>query len=209
MKKGWIGFAATMFSLVMCSGISWSQTVTLKYGTPEPPQAWAQVNVVLPFLERVEKDSGGTVNFEKFMGGTIGRDVTKYTQHIKDGVINLAWIFNVYQPGRFPDDAVFNVPFTANDPFEATMAMNSMVEAGLLRGYDEFVPLALFGLNQFTIHATFPVRKPTDLKGRKLRVAGKMQQALYEALGGTPVGIAINESAEAISKGVVEGIITE
>ncbi len=55
----------------------------------------------------------------------------------------------------------------------------------------------------------FSVKKPDDLIGKKLRLAGKMQHSLLEALGGTPVGMPATKIAESISRGVVSGVVFE
>ncbi len=199
----------TITFLMVVSGLAWAGPMIIKFGTVEPPQGWATVNVVKPFLDKVEGDSGGTVKFEMYTGGTLGRNPTKYLKMVRDGIMDIGWIINAYQPGRFPDDAVANAPFTARNPLEGSIAINHMLEKGAIDGYDTAVPLGVFFLNQYAIHTTFPVKKPEDLKGVKLRVAGKMQHKMYEALGGTPVGLPITKVAESISRGVIKGIIVE
>ncbi len=198
-------FAIFMFFVAT----SWAKPVTLKFGTFEPPKGWVFVNIIKPFFEKVEKDSEGTLKIDMFTGGTLGRNPTKYIKLIQDGVMDIGWVLNSYQPGRFPDDLVFNIPFVANNPMEGTLAANRMVSKGLMEGYHKVVPLGIFCLNQYSIHTTFPVTKPDDLKGVKLRLSGKMQHRVFKTLGGTPVGIPVTKAAETISRGVVKGTILE
>lgn len=209
MKRGILGIIATVIVLAVWVVPLWAGPMVLKFGTVEPPQGWALVNVAKPFFEKVERDAGGTIQFKIFAGGTLGRNPAKYVKHIRDGVMDLGWVINTYQPGFFPDDEVVNVPFIANGPMEATVAINRMVEKGMLRGYDTIVPLGVYVLNQYAIHSTFPVKKPGDLRGKKLRAGGRVQQALTEALGAGPVGIPAPKIAETVSRGVVEGVILE
>ncbi|MBW1943812.1 MAG: TRAP transporter substrate-binding protein [Deltaproteobacteria bacterium] len=209
MKRGILGVIATVIVLAVWVVPLWAGPMVLKVGTVEPPQGWALVNVVKPFLAKVENDAGGTVTFKVYAGGTLGRNPTKYVKHVRDGVMDLGWVINAYQPGVFPDDEVVNVPFVAKNPLEATVAINNMVGKGMLRGYDSIVPLGVYVLNQYAVHSTFPIKKPADLKGKKVRAAGRLQQGLVEALGAGPVGIPAPKIAETVSRGVVDGVILE
>jgi len=209
MKRRILGVIVTVIVLAAWVVPLWAGPMELKVGTVVPPQGWDVVNIVKPFLARVEKDAGGTVTFKVYPGGTLGRNPSKYVKHVRDGVMDIGWVINAYQPGFFPDDEVVNVPFVANDSLEATVAINRMIQKGMLRGYDTIVPLGVYVLSQYGVHSTVPVKKPSDLKGKKLRAAGRLQQALVEALGAGPVGIPAPKIAETVSRGVVEGVVLE
>ncbi len=141
--------------LMLSSTNAWAKPLVLKFGTIEPPQGWATANIVKPFFEKVERDAGGTIKIEMYTAGSLGRNPTKYLKHVKDGVMDLGWILNAYQPGQFPDDEVANVPFVAENALESTLAINRMMKKGLLRGYDQTVTLGVFCLNQYGIHSSF------------------------------------------------------
>ncbi len=209
MKRGFLSVIATVIVMAVWVVPLWAAPMELKFGTIVPPQGWDVVNIVKPFLARVENDAGGTVTFKVYAGGTLGRDPTKYVKYVRDGVMDLGWVINAYQPGVFPDDEVVNVPFIAKDPLEATVAINRMVEKGMLRGYDTIFPLGVFTTNQYAVHSKFPIKNPGDLKGKKIRMAGKLQAALVEALGAGPVGIPAPKIAESVSRGVVDAVILE
>jgi TRAP-type C4-dicarboxylate transport system substrate-binding protein len=85
-----------------------------------------------------------------------------------------------------------------------------MVEKGLLRGYDKAKFLGGFMVPPQSLHATSKLTRVEDLKGMKVRVAGSYQSAAIEVLGGTPVsGITVAAAAEALSRGVVQGILSD
>jgi TRAP-type C4-dicarboxylate transport system substrate-binding protein len=209
MKRGFFCVFAMVIVLAVWMVPLWAGPMELKFGTVVPPQGWDVGNIVKPFLARVENDAGGTVTFKIYTAGTLGRNPAKYVKHVRDGVMDLGWVINAYQPGFFPDDEVVNVPFIAKDPLEATVAINRMIEKGMMRGYDTIIPLGVFVLNQYAIHSTFPIKTPRDLKGKKVRAAGRVQQSLVEALAAGPVGIPAPKIAETVSRGVVEGVVLE
>ncbi len=207
IKGKLIGIIATIAIFFMSNTSIWAKPLILKFGTVEPPQAWITANVIKPFLKDVENAAGGTIKIEMFTAGTLGRNPSKYLKGVKDGVMDIGFIINAYQPGRFPDDEVVNAPFVANNAMEASLAVNRMIENGDMRGYDQFVFLGVFCTNQYGIHSTFPVKKPVDLAGKKFRLGGKIQYMAFEDLGGTPVAITAPKMAESISRGIISGII--
>ena len=210
MKKvSWISLLTVVGIFLLVTSPAGAAPVVLKFGTVTPPQGWDVVNIIKPFAERVEKDAGGTVKIDIFAGGTLGRNPGEYAQLVLDGVMDMALIINAMQPGRFPDDQVVNIPFTAREPIETTVAFNRMFAKGMIRGYENFLPLGFMGIQQFTIHTTFPVKTPEDLKGVKIHISGKMMQAFTEAVGGVPLGIPATKFAETISRGVIKGAIVD
>jgi TRAP-type C4-dicarboxylate transport system substrate-binding protein len=85
-----------------------------------------------------------------------------------------------------------------------------MYKKGMLRGYDGIIVCALNGQPPYHIHTNFPVRKPEDIKGKKFRTgSSKLQHDLLVACGGTPVAIRVNKIAEVVSRGLVQGTISE
>ena len=208
MRKKLVVFIGALAVLVMLSGSTWAESVTLKYNYFGPPTSWDYVNISVPFLKRVEKDSEGTVKFDLYPGGTLGRSPAKQLKIVKDRVADIVWTVQTYNPGVFADDVIANYPADASS-LEATLAINGLHERGLLRGYEDIVPLGIFALAQYLIHTNFPVKSPQDLKGAKIRAAGAMQSKLVEALGAVPVGLSITKVVESISRGVIGGTILE
>ena len=49
------------------------------------------------------------------------------------------------------------------------------------------------------------VRKPSDLKGLKIRVPGKVQAMLFQAMGASPVTMPSAEIPQALQRGVIDG----
>ena len=184
----------------------WAEPQILKYGTIEPPTSFYMVNIIKPFFDRVEKDAGGTIKIQMYSAGSLGRNPTKYLKHVKDGIMDMGWIINTYQPGRFPDDKFIDIPFIANDALESSLAVNHMVEKGLLRGYEGVEFLGIICLEQYTIHYTFPAKLPGDLRGEKMRVGGTLRMKIFEAMGVANVGITAPKFAESVSRGIISGV---
>jgi TRAP-type C4-dicarboxylate transport system substrate-binding protein len=115
-----------------------------------------------------------------------------------------------YTPGDFPDSTIFELPFLVENSLEGSLAHWRLVERGLLRGYDKAKFLAGFTIPPQSIHTNFKLERIEDLKGQKIRSAGPYQSAAIDLLGGTAVsGIPVSGAAEAISRGVVQGVLSD
>ena len=55
--------------------------------------------------------------------------------------------------------------------------------------------------------STFPVHKPEDLAGKKIRIPSRTGAWVLEALGANPVGMPVPELPQALSKKVVDGAL--
>ena len=208
-RISWLALLAVVGFFLMAAPAAGADPVTLKFGTFVPPQAFDVVKVWNPLFQRIMKDSGGTVKIDTYAGSTLGRNPTQYPKLILDRVMDIGFSVNTYQPGRFPDDEIINIPFTTRGSMEATVAFNRMIAKGVVRGYDNFIPLGVLCLYQYSIHTTFPVKTPEDMKGVKIQVSGKLMQTFTEAYGAVPVGIGVTKLAETINRGVVKGTIME
>jgi TRAP-type C4-dicarboxylate transport system substrate-binding protein len=91
------------------------------------------------------------------------------------------------------------------DQREATLVFTRMVSSGKIRGYEEFFPIGLMPLAPSSLHARLPLNSLADARGRKFRSGGAMEAESLKALGIVPIGLPINEIAEAISRGTIDG----
>jgi len=186
-----------------------AQPVTLKFATIQPAPARVVKDVYVPWSDRVVKDSAGTLKIEMYAGGTLGRNPKVQLKLLMDGMADIAWIVGDYTPGRFPDDQVFNMPFMLDSEAEGAFVGQRVFERGLLRGFDDIKVLNLRLTGPYYIHTTFPVEKPTDIKGHKFRVAGRFHAELLKQLGSTTVGMPITQVTESLSRGVIDGTLND
>jgi TRAP-type C4-dicarboxylate transport system substrate-binding protein len=214
MRKGIIGFMVTVTVVMLIVGAVWvksaeAQPVVLKFATVEPPKSFNNQKVWGPIFEKMNKEAEGVFKIEIFAGGTLGRNPMQAMKILMDGVTDLVHGINAYLPGQLVDDQVANTPFMAKNCLDCTMSFHYMQEKKMLRGYDDLVILGQICLDQYGIHTKFPVKVPADLKGKKMRTAGKIHHALANACGATPVAMPITKVAESISRGVIVGTFSD
>ena len=91
------------------------------------PKAPAHTQMLEPWAEEVEENSGGRVDIEIFPAMSLGGTPPELVQQARDGVVDLIWTVNGYTPGLFPRTEVFELPFIhTNDPRATNLAMQEM-----------------------------------------------------------------------------------
>jgi len=184
---------------------AWSaDPVKLKFTSFEPPMANITANVLTPFAREASAASGGTLQIDMFAGGTLGRNPTQQLKLVTDGIADIGWVVLPYTPGRFDDTEVVGLPFVTTNASEASLALQRLYAAGGLVGFDGLKMLAIGATPPVVIHSNAPVRLPSDLKGKRVRVSGEHLTNVVQALGGAPVQLGGGQIAEALSRGVVD-----
>lgn len=172
-----------------------SPTVTQVY---EPWAEW--------FNEGGEED-GVTVRI--YAGGTLGRDPFAQARMVADGVADLAITVPSYTPGVYPDFDIFELPGFAMSTREGSLAALEMHQEGQLGGYEDFYMVALYTSDSYMLHSSSPIESYDDIEGKSFRVAGQIQTAVIEALGGVPRDMSAVEMAENIDRGLIDGAVAD
>jgi TRAP-type C4-dicarboxylate transport system substrate-binding protein len=179
--------------------------VKLKFAVFTPDAEMTHQIVMKPWAEKVNKESGGMLDIQTFPNGALGRNPALQTKMLKDGVADIAWVIPSYTPGVFLDDDVFELPNVIQNSIDGSVAAWRLLHRGMLRGYDQYYMIGLFTSSPYTFHTNFPVRKPEDLRGKKIRAVGAIATESIKALGAVPEGMPFPQLPEAISRGVIDG----
>jgi TRAP-type C4-dicarboxylate transport system substrate-binding protein len=198
--------AAAAVLAALSSGAA-AQQITLKLHHFLGPKSPAQVMMLEPWAQRIEKASGGKVKIEIYPSMSLGGKPPQLINQARDGVVDLVWTVNGYTPGLFPRTEVFELPFVyVNNPAATNLAMRDMFQKYLAPEYKGVHVLFLHVHAGQAIHMVDKlVRKPDDLKGLKMRIPTRTGAWIIEALGASPVGMPVPDLPQALSKKVVDG----
>ena len=195
--------AAALAAAGMTSGAQAQEK--LKFSVFTPDAEMTHQVVMKPWAEKVNKESGGTLDIQTFAYGSLGRNPALQTKMIQDGVADIAWVIPSYTPGVYLDDDVFELPNVIQDSTEGSLAAWRLLQKGMLRGYEQYYMIGLFTSSPYTIHTNFPARKPEDLVGKKIRAVGAISTETIKAMGAVPEGMPVTQVIEAMSRGVIDG----
>jgi TRAP-type C4-dicarboxylate transport system substrate-binding protein len=95
------------------------QSVTLKFHTFMAPQSSVWLTMHKPWMDKVEKESGGRIKFEGYPAMQLGGTPVQLYDQAKDGVVDIVWTLPGNTAGRFPRIEAFELPFMMNNA-EAT-----------------------------------------------------------------------------------------
>lgn len=180
-------------------GSPWSTTSNLHAG-------------ILTFAEELEKSSGGRFKVLVYPDGQLG-DISTLVSGMQTGTVDLAYL-GVGNASPLKGGSALNVTYVPylfrskqaaedvqNGPIYAEMFEQVAVQSGIriYAVYGQRSPRAL-------LTTTGPVVRPSDMKGKKLRVPpieSLRQFALM--LGAQPVATGLGDIYQAISRGQVDG----
>lgn len=203
MKKIALMLAAGAAS-VLLSANAYSQEATLKFHQMLPPQATIPSKAIKPWIEKVQKESGGRIKIDQFDAMALGGKPPELIDQAKDGVVDLIWTVIGYTPGRFPSTEAFELPFMMTTGEATSRAMQEYCEKNCADEFKGMKVIAWHAHGPGLIHSKNPVNKLEDMKGLKIRGGSRVINQMLEKLGATPVGMPVPAVSEALSKGVID-----
>lgn len=200
-----LAFAALVFGSAVGPAAA-ADPIQLKLATFGPPTSYFYGEVVLPWAEQVARDSGGTIEIKHFGGGVLG-DAGNMIDTVLNGAADIGWALQGTLPSKFVKTSIIELAFGYPTGESGAVASWRLYEKGFTAS--DYQGVKLFGVTAWPAAAiqtkSKKIEKLEDLKGLKLRVAGKLQADTVAALGGTPVNVPIDEVYQAIDKGVIDG----
>jgi TRAP-type C4-dicarboxylate transport system substrate-binding protein len=154
------------------------------------------------------RHSGGTLSFQTYYGMALGGKPRDLISQVENGVVDMAYTLPGYHAGRFPILEALELPFIAT-----TGEAFSQVAWDWLEKYahTEFKTIKVITLNAIDVGVLHtsktPVRKMADLKGMKIRVAGRYIGMAVQSLGGVPVQMPLPAVYESLSRGQTQGMM--
>ena len=201
------GAAAAALGVPALSGLA-QQSVTLKFHTFMAPQSNVWLSMHKPWMDKVEKDSGGKIKFEGYPAMQLGGTPVQLYDQARDGVVDVVWTLPGNTAGRFPRVEVFELPFIMTNAEATSKAYWEYVQTQAPDEFKETQVLALQVHGPGMFHSsTKLIKAPADLKGMKVRGPTRQVTKLLSALGATPVGMPLPQIPDALSKGTIDACV--
>ncbi len=199
--------AAAALGAPALSGLA-QQTVTLKFHTFMSPTSNVWLGMHKPWMEKVEKESGGRIKFEGYPAMQLGGTPVQLYDQAKDGVADVVWTLPGNTAGRFPRIEVFELPFIMSNAEATSKAYWEYVQTVAVDEFKDTQVLALQVHGPGVIHTVDkPVKSIADMRGLKLRGPTRQVTKLLSVLGATPVGMPLPGIPDALSKGTINGCV--
>lgn len=184
------------------------QSVTLKFHTFMAPQSNVWLTMHKPWMEKVEKDSGGRIKFEGYPAMQLGGTPVQLYDQARDGVVDVVWTLPGNTAGRFPRIEVFELPFMMNNAEATSKAYWEYFQTVAPDEFKETHVIALQVHGPGMFHTVGKqVKTAADLKGMKVRGPTRQVTKMLGSLGAIPVGMPLPQIPDALSKGTIEGCV--
>jgi TRAP-type transport system periplasmic protein len=173
------------------------------FGTPANPMvkcAWLKV------ANEIVASADGALTLEPYMGGTAFGNPRKQYDFIARGVMDLSSGVLAYKQGAFPLTGLINLPFMVEDNVSGSIALNRVVRKSLMNEFSQIHLMLVALVSPYQFHMRAPISGLEDLKGKRIRIAGKAATAALKALGAQPAPMPITQSYENLQKGVIDGV---
>ncbi len=190
------------------AGITSAAVVTLKVHHFLPTTSVTHAKLLVPWAERVERESQGRIKVRIFPAMQLGGKANQLYDQARDGVADVVWTLPGYTAGRFPIMEAFELPFMISTA-EATS--QAAWEFYVRHARDEFKdvhPILVHVHEAGAFHMReIRIRSLDDMKGVKVRAPTRVINEALKALGAVPVGMPVPQVPQALAKGVVDGAV--
>ena len=181
--------------------------ITLRLHTFLPPVANPVKHFVMPWAEKVEKDSNGRIKVQVYPSMQLGGKAEQLLPQVRDGVVDIVWALPGFTPGVMPKLEIFELPFLHRSTHATVMALQDYVPKYMKKDFEPYHVLLVHCHAGALFMTKDPINKVEDFKGMKLRSYSRTNAWILEALGVAPLQVALPELAPMLSKGTVTGSI--
>ncbi len=181
------------------------QPIKLKYSNFFPPTHLFSV-LGQQFCDEIKKRTNGRVEITYYPGGIL-TSATKVYDGVLNGVSDIGLSHIGYTRGRFFVTETLDLPVGYASGYVATQVKDDFYNQFKPKEWNDVHVLHFFAPGpQIIATKTKPVKKLEDLKGLKIRGAGRIGDTV-KALGGTPVPVEMSDAYDGLQRGVVDGIM--
>jgi len=162
------------------------------------------------FAKRVEEKSGGSLKFEIYPASVLFKPVPQYDAMLK-GALDMSVFPLDYAAGKIPQLSITLMPCIVRDHHQAIRwkdePIGKEIEKICVENGMKIVSWGWCGGGLAT--KTKPVIRPEDLRGMKIRAAGKMfETMLHEGAGAAITSMPSSEIYFALQTGVLDACMT-
>lgn len=209
MRARTSSFAAIVLSLglAMTSAKAFAAEFVLKFGSVNTAGTAAYDDVLVPFVRAVEEESGGRIEVALKPLGGYGKPAELFNMAEK-GDIDIAAAVQGYNPGRFPQSSVMELPLMFENSVAASQAMMTLYKEGLLdKDYASVKVLGLYVLPPYPIFTTGrKLETVKSFRGMRIRSPSVTVGLALSKLGAIPLGIPLNMIGDTLANDILDAI---
>jgi len=204
--KGVLAVFVLSVLLVSCGGCAAEKVITLRFAHFVPATT-LEGKTMQDWADEVEKRTGGRVKVHIYPGATLMPPAQTY-DGITNEIADIGYGIFAYHRGRFPLTEVIDLPLGYRNPLVPAKLINEYYKKFKPEELDDVKVLFLEAHGVDIISTRKPIGRLEEIEGMKLRASG-LSAKIVDALGGSAVGLPITDTYDAMSKGVIEGLVLD
>jgi TRAP-type C4-dicarboxylate transport system substrate-binding protein len=165
-----------------------------------------------PFIEAVEKASGGDISFRLFMGGAL-LSAKATMPGIRDGIADTGIVALTYHPAEFPHgQLISDLAMLSDDPVVAAAAVTEFNMLHCQPCLDELIAQSLvytgtYSTAPYVIIGSRKIESVADLDGARIRTPGSVWDRWAADVGGVPVNLPASDMYESLERGITDLVL--
>lgn len=164
-------------------------------------------NYLDSWAKEVGEKSGGRIEFKLYCDGTLAK-MGDAVNRVQAGVADVAWDVPAAYGARFAGLNVVGVPGLYTDPEPTSGALWKTYKTGVLGEISDVKVLWLQVVNNNSWFMRKPLESYIKLDNAKFGMGSLIRAREIETMGGVPVALKVPEYYQAMSKGLIDGIMT-
>lgn len=193
-------------STVLSASAAISDTV-LTLNNWLPPSHPYVADFINPLVADIEKVTDGRVTVN-ILPAPLGPPPATFDL-VKNGVVDIGFSVQGYNPGRFKTSAIAELPFLGDDAVATSVAFQRVHDA-ILADASEYQGVKVMAVHTHGpghVFSTQEISSLDDLDGQKLRTGSVVAHDLAQSFGAVPVEGPSSKSYELLSQKVADGIL--
>ncbi|MDP6429952.1 MAG: TRAP transporter substrate-binding protein DctP [Rhodospirillales bacterium] len=160
-----------------------------------------------PYLDAIEKASGGQIKFKRMHGFSV-LPPPKIYDGLARGIVHVAYTPTVFTPGRFKRTQMLMLPGLARDRVTGAKIANEILRLHAHKDFPEVaMPIFDYSGPRELWTTKKPIRKLSDLKGLRVRYYGAWKKPALLAVGAIPTTMPAPERFMALERGLLDGTL--
>ena len=187
-----------------------AEPIQLDLGNWAPSTHHLAVNAFEPWKKMVEQKTQGRVKVNIHHGGVLGTSKAALND-VKGGVYQVGLMCTSY----YYDTPLFKLtigelPFAISGSMVGTKVMTEFVDKHAKDVFDKLniKNMGVFASDPYMLMSAKPIRRIEDLKGMKLRAAGKAWVQIAKDWGAVPTPMQLEEAYTALERGTIDTMQT-
>ena len=197
---------------LFCNGIAYAKDkeIDLTFSHFLGPDSFFQVDLIEPWVSKIEEDSGGRVRIKIVNNTSPLGHVKEQAANVAEGKVDIALGIRGAEAARFPGTSVAEVPMAVRDATSGSRALWRLYKQGLIaQEYAGFKVLAIFVQNPGLIHTVEKlVQTPEDMRGLRMRAPNQATATVLAAIGAHPTILQVDDVMPNLDAGNLDGVIT-